>query len=271
MHVDNADFGSCVSDASFWYPDRLVDNFAWVEHIPFAFWLIGACRPKTFVELGTFSGNSFFAFCQAAKAHETGTHLSAVDTWEGDAHVGDYGQNIYADVSKYRSIHFTNSTALIRKTFDAARPQFKEGSIDLLHIDGLHTYDAVRHDFETWLNAVSDHGIILFHDIAVHHGDFGVWKLWKEVSERYPSFEFSHGNGLGILGVGSEISEPALKLFGLSPHQAESVRRIYSRLGRSVVDWRARATESNKKLMAIESSRIWKVADRMSIIARRFK
>jgi len=271
MNVNDADFGGCVSDASFWYPDRLVDNFAWVEHIPFAFWLIGASRPKTFAELGTFSGNSFFAFCQAAKAHKTETHLSAVDTWEGDAHVGDYGESIYHSVSKYRDANFPNSATLIRKTFDAARPHFETDSIDLLHIDGLHTYDAVRHDFETWLDTVSDHGIILFHDIAVRHGDFGVWKLWDEISKQYPAFHFSHGNGLGVLGVGPAIPEPARRLFELSAHQADSVRSIYSRLGRSVIDWRGRATTAAKKLQGIESSRSWKVANKISQVAQRFK
>ena len=268
MNLDNVDFGDCVSDASFWYPDRLVDHFAWVEHIPFAFWLVGACRPKKFVELGTFSGNSFFAFCQAAKALGTGTHLSAVDTWEGDAHVGVYGQDIFADVSKHCYMNFPDSTTLIRNRFDAARSQFGAGSIDLLHIDGLHTYEAVRHDFETWVETVSVHGIVLFHDTAVRHDDFGVWKLWDEISERYPSFQFFHGNGLGILGVGSEIPEPMQKLFALAPRQAENVRLIYARLGQSVVDWRARATESHKKLMAIESSRSWKIADKLSKFAR---
>ena len=39
-------------------PIRLVDPTSWVPHIPFAFWLVDALRPRTVVELGTHTGNS---------------------------------------------------------------------------------------------------------------------------------------------------------------------------------------------------------------------
>jgi len=271
VNSQDVDFGGCVSDASFWYPDRLAEDSAWIEHIPFAFWLIGAFRPQTVVELGTYSGNSFFAFCQAAKMHGTSTYLSAVDTWAGDDHVGNYDNTIYQDVSKHHEINFRNNSNLMRCTFDDARKKFEPGSVDLLHIDGLHTYDAVRHDFDTWVSAMSERGIILFHDIAVRTGDFGVWQLWAEISSKYPSFDFSHGNGLGILNVGGSIAKPTKKLFDLSADQAKSVRQLYLRLGQSVVDWRSRSLMANKKLEDIESSRSWKIAETIARTSKWFK
>jgi hypothetical protein len=45
----------------------------------------------------------------------------------------------------------------------------------------------------------------MFHDTAVYHGDFGVWKFWDKLKKRFPHphIEFSHGFGLGVLFTGA--------------------------------------------------------------------
>jgi hypothetical protein len=48
-------------------PLRIASSF-WIEHIPFAMFLIDILRPRTVVELGAFTGVSYCAFCQAVKA-----------------------------------------------------------------------------------------------------------------------------------------------------------------------------------------------------------
>ena len=73
---------------------------------------------------------------------------------------------------------------------------FAHGSIDPLHINGFHTYDAAQDDFEDSAPQLSDRAIVLFHDIDVHERDFGVWRLWDELTQ-HPSFDFRHHHGLG--------------------------------------------------------------------------
>ncbi len=125
----------------------------------------------------------------------------AIDTWEGDEHAGFYSNKVFENF-KRDFIKYDNIAKYIRKRFSEAVSMFENKSIDILHIDGLHTYEAVKEDFETWLPKLSDLGIILLHDTQAKTKDFGVWKLWEELQNTYPSFEFEHSHGLGVLLVG---------------------------------------------------------------------
>lgn len=178
-----------------------VETPAWVQHIPFAWWIVSHVRPKTLVELGTHAGNSYFAFCLALRQIGLSAEAFAVDTWQGDEHAGLYSDEIYEKVRSVNEAEFASFSSLLRMTFDEALPHFADGSVDLLHIDGLHTYEAVRHDFETWRPKMSPDGIVLFHDTAEYERGFGVYRLFAELSQHYPHFEFYHGHGLGILSM----------------------------------------------------------------------
>ena len=185
-------------------PHHLTAPAPWAGHIPFASWLVALQRPRCLVELGAYSGISYLALCQAIVQQDLATRAYAIDTWEGDAHAGQYGEHIYQTMRKAHDPHYQRFSSLLRMRFDQALPQFADGSIDLLHIDGLHTYEAVRHDFETWQPKLSERAVVLFHDTAVRQADFGVYRLWAELSTRYPAIEFGHSNGLGVLLVGAD-------------------------------------------------------------------
>jgi SAM-dependent methyltransferase len=222
----------CLSPASLLWPDRLTSS-GWLEHIPFAFWLVEQMRPKVIVELGTHTGASYLTFCQAVQAADLDCSCHAVDTWQGDEHAGFYADSVYNDLRTYHDPRYGQFSTLHRNTFDDAVKLFSNGSIDLLHIDGLHTYEAVRHDHETWQEKLSDHAVVLFHDTNVRRGDFGVFRYWVELAEKFPSFEFLHGNGLGVLACGKVAHERLAEFFNLqkSPVEADLVRRSYHALG----------------------------------------
>ncbi len=211
-------------------PDRLTLASAWVEHIPFGMYITDILRPNLLVELGTHRGHSYCAFCQAVVSLNLSTKCFAVDTWLGDEHAGFYGDEVFLELRDYHDPLYGHFSQLLRSTFDDAAQNFSDSSIDLLHIDGLHTYTAVKHDFETWLPKVSSKGVVLFHDTNVREGDFGVWKFWEEVKSQFPSFEFFHGHGLGLLAVGEQIN-PDLVNF-LEPESAAIIRKFFSSLGK---------------------------------------
>ncbi|MEI8186544.1 MAG: rhamnan synthesis F family protein [Chlorobiaceae bacterium] len=221
-----------ISPALLLKPERIVDPTGWVGHIPFAFWVVEVMNPAVFVELGTHSGNSYFAFCQSVKRNRLRTCCYAVDTWLGDEHAGFYDTSIFESVSSYNEEYYSAFSSLLRMTFDEALSHFSNNVIDLLHIDGLHTYDAVKHDFEAWLPKLSDKGVVLFHDIFVKEHNFGVWEFWEEISTQYPHIAFEHSHGLGVLFVGNEqphiIEEIANQFYSVS---GLFIKELFSRLG----------------------------------------
>ncbi|MEX6701639.1 class I SAM-dependent methyltransferase [Peribacillus frigoritolerans] len=177
----------------------ILTESAWIGHRYFAYDLVSFMKPQTVVELGTHWGLSFFSFCQAIVDNHINAKCYAVDGWRGDVHTGQYQENVYETVNNVVQSYYDPVAELVRKTFDEALHQFMDNSIDVLHIDGAHTYNDVSHDFYTWLPKLADNGVILFHDIRVRHGNFGVYKLWDELIIQYPHFEFDHSYGLGIL------------------------------------------------------------------------
>ena len=228
---------SSLSSWSFETPLYLAPS-AWAEHLPFAFWLIENLRPKQFVELGVHYGVSYFAFCQAIKKNKIPAACYAIDNWTGDEHAGFYSNEIYEAVALHNRENYSGFSYLLRTDFNTAVTYFEDGSIDLLHIDGLHTYEAVKKDFETWFPRLSSHSVVLFHDIAVRNNNFGVFRFWNELQQKFPSFSFIHGHGLGVLGTGSNLPD-ALKLFFSQAADEEATyhtRDLFSQLGSTVSD-----------------------------------
>lgn len=215
---------------------------AWHGHIPFAGWITEELRPSLFVELGTHHGASYLSFCQTVAELSLDTKCYAVDTWQGDEHAAFYENTVYAGLSQYHDEIYDDFSKLLRCTFDQAVEKFADGTVDLLHIDGLHTYEAVRHDFESWLPKLSDRAVVLFHDTQERQGDFGVWRLWSEVSPRYPSFEFGHSHGLGVLVVGPNAPDSIRALGALDNTARSLVSHLFAALGHSITlaygkDW----------------------------------
>lgn len=198
---------------------RYLAPSAWWQHVPVAHWLIGRLQPTTVVELGTHFGVSLFSFCEAAEALSGNSFIYGIDTWQGDNHTGKYGEEVFRRVEAEATQSHLSRCRLVRSSFDEALQHFGQASIDLLHIDGLHTYEAVLHDYKSWRSKVRKSGVILFHDTNVREGDFGVWKLWEELVHDHGDYCISmpHGHGLGILCLADERPEWLEELRQLQP------------------------------------------------------
>ncbi len=191
----------------YWEPtfqaDRVCEMnpvWPWGGHRAFGYDLVRWMRPARIAELGVHWGTSFFAFAQAVKdGRMKETELIGVDTFEGEEHAGQYGPEVLETVRRIVREHFAGQKITLHKSlFSEALPRVEDQSIDLLHIDGLHTYEAVKEDFETWLPKLAPEGIVLFHDVAPDTG-YGSTDYWNEIVEQHPGFAFNHSWGLGVL------------------------------------------------------------------------
>ena len=92
-------------------------------------------------------------------------------------------------------------------------------TIDLLFIDGDHSYEGVKKDYEMYLPLISKKALVVFHDIVEDHftrfdkqtincaGE--VPKFWKEIKQGFPCKEFianpeQNGFGIGVLVIDNE-------------------------------------------------------------------
>lgn len=213
-------------------PHRIGKPSGWWGHVPFASWVVEASEPRVLVELGTHHGVSYAAFCEAVLRAGLPTRCYAVDHWRGDAHAGNVGDEVYEDVHSFNTQHFSAFSELVRMDFDAAAGTFADGSIDLLHIDGFHTYEAVRHDYDTWAPKLSPRAVVLFHDTNVRRDDFGVYRLFAELAATLPHFEFLHGHGLGVIAHGAQIPTAIRELCaGSQGHATLAIRDRFACAG----------------------------------------
>ena len=196
----------------------------WSSHRFFAYDLISALSPQHVVELGSHYGSSFFSFAQAVKDHRFNTCLTAIDTWQGDDFTRHYQNDVFESFSKIqKEIYPEVNIQPLRCTFDEALALIPDHSIDILHIDGSHYYDDVKHDFESWFPKVKPSGIILLHDISddlVLNQVMGSHEFWLELKQKFANtWEFTFSWGLGIIFLDATLFQEILPYISTEHYQ----------------------------------------------------
>lgn len=154
-------------------------------------------RPGLVLEIGVGTkGQSTRTILSALKENGRG-RLVSVDDRDGsrkiDSGFSDYWKFICGDSHSDR-------------VCNAVKEIVGDGKIDILFIDGDHSYEGVKRDFETYAPMVKERGLVLMHDIT--NKNEGVPKFWEEI--KYPKISLEYGNaGRGIqpgFGIVQKIS-----------------------------------------------------------------
>ena len=163
---------------------------AWADHLFFVAEAVRHFEPQVIVDLGVDEGYSSFAF---------GTHnigkIYGIDSFAGDEHIGekstyDKVMNVYSQI---QADYGVNNIEFIKGFFNDVA-QTLDKKIDFIHIDGLHTYDAVSEDFNTWSPFCTSNTVFFFHDVMSFPYTVG---RFFEGLEGY-KFIRPQSNGLGV-------------------------------------------------------------------------
>jgi len=199
-----------------------------VAFAPLAMVLIDLLRPRAFVELGGGNGFLYCSFCQAVRELQLDCRCFRISP-EGKQ--DDSGGKSFAEMKEHHDAFYHGFSSLIQNNFDSALPQFKEKSIDLLHLENAQSYEAVKQIIEVWLPKMSDRGVMILGNTNLYDSGFDVWRLWKEIKARHPHFEFAQQGGLGVFAVGNNVPAGLQALLQASDAEASLIREFFSQTG----------------------------------------
>lgn len=161
-------------------------------------------RPRTVLELGTAAGGSLFSLCRCSAPDAVIISL--------DLPGGKYGGGYHwAKIPLYREfavnqqkLHLIRGNSHSRESLARVERILGDRKLDLLFIDGDHSYEGVRMDFEQYSPLVAKGGLIVLHDIVKHRPELecDVDRFWEDIKHRYSHRELIQDRSQGWAGVG---------------------------------------------------------------------
>ena len=155
--------------------------------------------PEIIVEIGTKDGGNSFLFLKT---------LKEIDTYIGiDLMVKNYDKLKYL-VENGSKIFSINSNSRFPEVIYIIKKLLKGRSIDFLFIDGDHSYEGVKADFEIYSPLVKEGGLIVFHDIIQDKKSNNdnwsgeVYRFWQGIKGNYDYKEFVEDHEQSGFGIG---------------------------------------------------------------------
>ena len=164
-------------------------------------------KPKFILEIGTAGGGTLFLF---AGVSSPDAMIISVDLPSGRFGGGypEWRKTLYESFVIQQKIHFVREDSHAPATFSTIKKILKGRKLDFLFIDGDHTYNGVKTDFEMYGRLVRKGGIIAFHDICIgpEENVGEVPRFWHEIRDKYKRLEIvkdwnQGGYGIGVIYV----------------------------------------------------------------------
>lgn len=181
-------------------------------------------EPENALEIGTLRGGTFYVWCRHL---DTAEHLVSLDLPGRD--LKRRRDDLLHEFAPEKEVDVVRGNSHDEETYEEVAEAFDGEDVDFLFIDGDHTYEGVKDDFERYKRLASDDAVVAFHDIVPHadkkkeckerlreyddleerhvgvgHPDWGVSEFWDEIRDEYETEEIvahpkQFGKGVGIL------------------------------------------------------------------------
>ena len=202
-------FGILPADALLVYKDNYFEwHSGFGDFATVVYALVRSKRPQVVVEIGSAYGKSTCFIAAALQRNGCGTLFSiappSVTDWNDGNPVDDTFEIVKRRLRELRLAGFVEQMRMLSK--EAVRSWGKQ--IDILLLDGSHTYEDVKSDFFGFLPHLQKDGLVLFHDTMWQYrqdskwyrADQGVPRFVQELQDQgYPMVTLTEGWGLTIL------------------------------------------------------------------------
>jgi cephalosporin hydroxylase len=163
-------------------------------------------RPRVIVEIGAGRGGTSWAWSKLASVNLMVTIDLPDGPWGGENKPETFR---YIADNTYATHHYLAGNSRSEEVRARLLEILKGREIDFLFIDGDHSYEGVKSDYEMYSPLVGSGGLVGFHDICVHPPELHchVHEFWQELIKDNPAEkgefleEPSNWAGIGWLRV----------------------------------------------------------------------
>ena len=198
-------FKNCQDLEDYWKFSRQIFGLTQIKQEILGFLEFAqAEHPECVCEIGTAKGGTNFLLSQALPSIRLAIGV--------DLYVTNRPQLRYFSHPS-RQINFVNGSSRAKWVINRDEDLLAGKKLDILFIDGDHSYEGVKYDFLNYRHLVQEGGLIVFHDIVPDYRTRygretprwagGVPKFWSQIKRLYPHYEFVKNTEQDGLGIGT--------------------------------------------------------------------
>lgn len=161
---------------------------------------------RNLLEIGTCGGGSFFCFCRLAEPDGIVISVDLPGGFFGGGAAKWRIRLFECFARNKQKLHLLRLNSHDNGTLKRTTSLLSGQQLDLLFIDGDHTFEGVKQDFEMYSPLVKPGGYVGFHDTLndspegtnVFGVKIGVGRYWRGIRDQYRHWDFEQSERIGI-------------------------------------------------------------------------